>query len=901
MQRTPDFSPRRAFPTVSRVGLVVAALICTGISVPLASAARLPQKPTTAAPVDPAAISASLKKETGYSASQLTEKPVCAEPRAGTAGCLARLLSVKSTGKPAPLLHLRRTAPTKVMTRSLFRPTITPSDQAASPSPAAGTSAYLQWAYDLTWLSATGGSADTVAIVDAYDDPNAASDLAAFRTENGLPDCDVGTCFNQYDETGLLIHQSGSTGTAPHVDGTGGWEVEESLDLDAVSSLCPNCKIDLIEARSVSFGNLEQAASVANSLGANQISMSFGGDGPANSSNEGTWAFPGVSSLAASGDQSYPGPDVGYPAAYPDVTAIGGTSLQPDATVARGFDESAWSIATCSNGATCGTESGCDSTQPRPTWQSVRTECAGRAYNDISADANPNTGLNIYDTFGGDTGTGCSRWCTVGGTSLATPLTAAYEAVTQVPPAPSPQWTYNDAAQLNDIVSGSDGTCPQGAFVLCNAGSGWDGPTGNGSINGDVMTGPPGIGGDHMSSSNANDVTFAGGVYPNGDDTSYVWQYWQDGNDPSTAASTNGGSVSGTLLQPVSDSVCGTLQPSTLYDYRLVATSSVGTLSYTMNGYSGSFTTAATEGAPSTSTSPTVSGTPAAGQTLFAQPGIWNSQSCNTAPSYQWQASSDGIHFTDITGETNSSYVPDALEAPVGTYFRVAVSESYPATGVAAVGGIEYSAAVGPVAGSQTTTSTATVSTPTSTTPTPPPTTITPPQTTTTAPATTPPTPSSSTTTVHFYRCAHKCTLINTHKATTYTVKPADNGMYIELKVTTTEAGVQPVVTTRWIGPITAPTAGAATIGVAARVASSLAIKGSRNAVLAHVQVAKRTPKRITLAVTPQGKTRTKVWAYVVSNGDVVSCTVSHTLKGKLNLSVALKKGQTVKLVAVRT
>ncbi len=124
--------------------------------------------------------------------------------------------------------------------------------------------------------------------------------------------------------------------------------------------------------------------------------------------------------------------------------------------------------------------------------------------------------------------------------------------------------------------------------------------------------------------------------------------------------------------------------------------------------------------------------------------------------------------------------------------------------------------------------------------------------------------------------------------------------MYIELKVTTTEPGERPIVTTRWIGPVTAPTAGAATIGSAARIAASLAVKGSRQAVLAHVEVAKRTSKAVTLAITPQGKTRTNVWAYVVSNGDVVSCTVSHTLKGTLRLNVALKRGQTVKLVAVR-
>jgi hypothetical protein len=857
---------------------------------------------------------------------------------------MAQVIAVKSTGRPVKFAHPAHSSATTVIEQSVggrTRPTTVVRGDTPDPAPQAYTPAYLQWAYDLTALSQTQVSGDTVAIVDAFDDPNADSDLATYRQQFGIWPCtttvSAADCqtqinadglFQQYDQTGAAIDQTGDPGTPPPTETTtsepndlqpGGWEVEESLDIDAVSTFCSQCRIILLEAtpgacdpQNVQVGhsrvyectypsldsNLETAVKSANQLGADQISMSFGeADQLPSAGPPGPWAFSGVASLAASGDDGYPGSGyVVYPAAYQDVTAVGGTSLSA-AAGARGFGESVW------NDSAGETESGCDPRLPEPTYQDVvaTTDCNGRAYNDVSADADPETGLYVYDSFGGSAGFDGME--AVGGTSLATPLTAAYYAVTGVDkktlsdPGTAtgsvagsvwPAWAYSLAGSLNDVVSGSDGLCAQAALLICNAAAGWDGPTGEGSISGDVVSGAPGIGGDSVTYTNANDVTFTGGIYPNGNDTSYSWQYWVDGADPSTAVTTGTGDANGTLLQSVSDAVCGALQPSTLYDFRLVASSSVGQVESTVPGYYGSFDTPASEAAPNTSSSPTISGTAAAGQTLSAQPGTWNGQSCNTAPSYQWQISTDGAKFTDIPGATASSYTPSATEAVAGTYFRVGVSEAYPATGPGSVSGTEYSAALGPVPGSGST------NPQTTTTPTPPPPTPTP--TSTTATTATP----TTTTKVQFYRCAHKCTLINTHGATNYNLKPADNGMYIELKVTTTTPGSKPIVTTRWIGPVTAPGAGAATIAHAARIASSLTITGTKHAVLAHVLVSKRTTKAVTLSVTPQGKKPTKVWAYVVKNGDVVSCTVSHTVKSRLKLNVPLKQGQTLKLVAVQ-
>ena len=140
--------------------------------------------------------------------------------------------------------RLRRPASTYRLRAARARGAATPPPPAvaAAAAPQPGTPAYLQQAYDLAYLSQTAGTGETIAIVDAYDDPNAESDLAAYRAEFGLPPCtSANGCFTKYD-------QNGGTNYPATVDP--GWELEISLDLDAVSALCPNCHIDLVEANS---------------------------------------------------------------------------------------------------------------------------------------------------------------------------------------------------------------------------------------------------------------------------------------------------------------------------------------------------------------------------------------------------------------------------------------------------------------------------------------------------------------------------------------------------------------------------------------------------------------------------------------------------------------------------
>jgi Carboxypeptidase regulatory-like domain/Subtilase family len=347
----------------------------------------------------------------------------------------------------------------------------TPADHRVTPDvagPPAGAlgPADIQSAYKLP----AGSGGNTVAIVDAFGDSNAESDLAAFRAQFGLPPCTTANgCFTKVSQRG---------GTDYPADNAG-WALETSLDLDAVSSACPSCEILLVQADDNSFGNLSAAVQEAVSLGAKFVSNSYGTDDfSGDEQYDNMYDFPGVVVAAATGDV---GNVADWPAASGKVLAVGGTTLAREAGVARGWDESAWA----------GGGSGCTISEPKPDFQqNVTTDCATRAEADISADADPGSGLATYDTLGQ------SGWLQVGGTSLATPLITAMYAMAGVPvagtyPASYPYHDPNAGSDLFDITSGSDGSCGN---LLCSAGPGWDGPTGLGAPDGPggLTSGPHG-------------------------------------------------------------------------------------------------------------------------------------------------------------------------------------------------------------------------------------------------------------------------------------------------------------------------------------------------------------------------------------------------------------------------
>jgi subtilase family serine protease len=322
-------------------------------------------------------------------------------------------------------------------------------------TPAGYGPADLQSAYALP--SATAGSGQTVAIVDAFNDPNANADLSVYRAQFGLPACTIANgCLRQ-------VNQTGGTSLPRN---NAGWAEEESLDLDMVSAICPLCHIILVEAKSSTFANLGAAVNEAVSLGAKFVSNSYGGGESSTeaSSDSSFYNHPGVAVTASSGDSGF-GPQ--YPAASQFVTAVGGTSLTR-ASNARGWTETVW------NGA----GSGCSAFEAKPSWQHD-TGCSRRTIADVSAVADPNTGVAVYDTFDGDSG-----FEVFGGTSVASPLIASVFALAGTPTAgtyPS-SYPYSHTANLNDVTSGSNGTCSPA--YLCTAGVGYDGPTGLGTPNG---------------------------------------------------------------------------------------------------------------------------------------------------------------------------------------------------------------------------------------------------------------------------------------------------------------------------------------------------------------------------------------------------------------------------------
>ena len=623
------------------------------------------------APPTGQALAGTLDQMTGLTPAQVQLQDVCPAVAPGLARCAAQALILHSNHRLVRP-DVARTRPLALGPRSAQPAAASAAIAPAVSQPAAGTPAYLQQAYDLSYLSQTGGRGDTVAIVDAYDDPTAESDLGTFRSTSGLAACtSANGCFRKVNQTGAA---------SPLPAGDRGWEEEISLDLDAVSALCPNCHILLVEATSTMSSDMATAMQTAASLGARQVSDSWSVSSTLPPG--GSYTLPGVDVVAAAGDHGYPGSGVdNYPAAFAGVTAAGGTSLSPasNGQGGRGFAESAWSL---SNG--WGGSSGCDVRLAKPMYQSD-SGCAGRAYADVSADADPATGLKSYDSGNGG-------WLLMGGTSLASPLIAAYYAITGLS-ATTPQWAYTSSALLNDPASGSSGSCAQNILYICNAGVGYDGPTGVGSISGAVVAGAPGIGGPSVGPGTNNtytrgttsiDATLTGGIYPNGLQTTWWVEY---GPTTSYGQHTSTSDVgSGQTLVSQTSTLTG-LSGSSTYHYRFVAQNSDGT---TYGPDSTLRTAAPGSSPPANRAAPTISGAPRRGSPMMALPGSWSGTVTDYV--YQWQRSSDGgVTWSSISGATGSTYAP-VLEDE-GARVRVYVSATGPGGTASAV-----SSGAGPVA-----------------------------------------------------------------------------------------------------------------------------------------------------------------------------------------------------------
>jgi hypothetical protein len=345
------------------------------------------------------------------------------------------------------------------------------SPDASPPSGAYGPSV-LQSDYDLTAAAAISpATPPTVAIVDAYNDRHAASDLAVYRSQYGLGACTTASgCLR-------IVNQAGGS-ALPAADSSGGWELEESLDLDTISAICPHCHILFIEARSDSITNLAVAERYA-VRHANVVGNSWGSDTEFTGENSFDKDFyrPGVAITAASGDFGY---GTQYPAASPYVTAVGGTELTGTGP------QAAWP----------GTGSGCSSLEPAPSWQTgyqgMPDGCLNRTETDVSADADPDAGqggVAIYDTVRDAQFGGAPDWASVGGTSLSAQIVAGSYALADiaagghglVPHTMPASYPYLHATDFTDSTSGSNGSCEADRRYLCHAVTGYDGPTGIGT------------------------------------------------------------------------------------------------------------------------------------------------------------------------------------------------------------------------------------------------------------------------------------------------------------------------------------------------------------------------------------------------------------------------------------
>ncbi len=312
--------------------------------------------------------------------------------------------------------------------------------------------AYLQSAYNVP----AGGTGQTVAIVDAYDAPNAESDLAQYRTKFSLPPCTTANgCFTKVDQNGGHAYPETNAG----------WAQETSLDTQMVSAICPSCHILLVEATNSDIDNLGIAVNRAVALGANVVSNSYGSEEWSDEAlaDAAFYDHPGVAVIASTGDSGY---GVNFPAASPHVVAVGGTTLlQATDTGERKAIETVWARG----------GSGCSAFEPKPAWQ-TDAGCTQRTVADVAAVADPSTGVWVY--VGADGG-----WEVFGGTSASAPIVGALYAIAANPSSSAElgSYPYAHTSALNDVVSGSNGSCR--STYLCTGTPGYDGPSGFGTPN----------------------------------------------------------------------------------------------------------------------------------------------------------------------------------------------------------------------------------------------------------------------------------------------------------------------------------------------------------------------------------------------------------------------------------
>jgi hypothetical protein len=523
-------------------------------------------------------------------------KPVCKPPEPGHFSCFAmRRVEVKK-GTPGAIPYKLAAGAT---------PSIATTGRASTIGPSGGLTPFdLATAYG--YNSAATVTGQTVAIVDAYNDPKINSDLQTFDTHYGLLPCSTSNgCLS-------VVNQKGGSRLPPN--DMSGWSGEETLDVETVHSVCQNCKILLLEASTSSIRNFDAAVNEAAKLGATEISNSYGApEGGSTATEKAAYDHPGIVITVSSGDDGYYNYDTGTanqpnaPASFNTVVAVGGTSLYLGQNATR-QSESVWNdngpkeIWEQILGPLGAGGGGCSTLIPAQGWQTglsvwPSTACGThRLVADIAVDADYVTGFDIYDSY--VCGSAClpPGWTTIGGTSLSSPMVAAmfglaggargvaYPALTL--------YGHLGSPSLYDVTSGGNGYCegegaagcgdpnragdvldcdypatgskPSAGDRACDALLGYDGPSGVGTPNGlgaFAKTGPTAtVGGPtSVTSGTTNSWTATtGDPFPGGSVTSYSWS-WGDGSSPTVTTTGSAqhdystGGVSDTITLTVTD------------------------------------------------------------------------------------------------------------------------------------------------------------------------------------------------------------------------------------------------------------------------------------------------------------------------------------------------------------
>jgi hypothetical protein len=473
-------------------------------------------------------------------------------------------------------------------------------DGASESGPAGGlTPAQLASAYE--YDSTEGGAGQTVAIVDAYDDPNIEKDLGKFDANYKLAECTTANgCFKK-------VSQTGSTTELPSPEA--GWAVEISLDVETVHSVCPKCKILLVEANEPTDVDLGEGVDEAVKLGATEVSNSYGG--PETTGDEAAYNHPGVMIAASAGDDGYYDWDEvseGYaaparpntPASLPTVVAVGGTSLKL-ATNGTRASETVWNDSGPPSDEEefkqySATGGGCSTLFAAPSWQLdtpgwTNTACGTkRLDNDISAVADPYTGFDIYDSYEE------SGWFTIGGTSLSSPLVSSLYALAGgsggVSYPAATLYSHFGQSSLFDVTEGGNGYCDGEAVgpcgeptineeygdidcegtTACDAATGYDGPSGVGA--------PKGLGEFKSKATSLvtqTTATLSARVNPDGQTvTECKFEY---GTSTAYGSSAPCKTLPGSGSSPVEVSAkLAALTPNTEYHFRIVTKNAGGTI-----------------------------------------------------------------------------------------------------------------------------------------------------------------------------------------------------------------------------------------------------------------------------------------------------------------------------------